>query len=697
LGVTVQSTLDRNLRLPRSFFTSKRANATREGQNGRRWGALNSYGKTRINPGKPDNNNGIQGRSEIYEVSILLLFISSSGLSNKFSGIVLFSDAYLKDAFRILSNFLYHEFAILHDLSPFFTYPAYMTQFSSHFARFLCLLSTVLLLSSCGSKKTTLYPLPASDIASPVSALSSDPELLLVESEPDQCLTEELEMLRQTGAWQPQNTIQAEEDPSEAISYDFPIVINKQVEAYLNIFQNRQKKAFRRWLERSAKYLPMIHKELREAGLPEDLAYLAMIESGYNQRAYSRSRAVGLWQFMKGTGKDYNLRIDSYVDERRHALKSTKAAVALLSDLYAKFGDWHLAVAAYNAGGGKIGRGLKRYKTNDFWNLAQKRYLKLETKRYVPKLIAAIIIAKDPEKYGFSQINFEAPIQYETLRVGPGLSLDAVALICDTSGKKIKQLNQELKTGKTPLNKRHYDVQIPVGRSDIARANLPRLSSVVSTGYKTHIIRKGDTLSAICRRYNINKTTLLKTNNLRTNSLIAGKHLRIPYSHTRYRLLAQGASGAAASDDLVLHTIKKGETISKIAAIYNVPADLIVTWNGLKSIHKIRAGQQLALYIEGAGRDSAVATPRQQTVASPVAESPQDPSLIVFSKQKKWATTTTIASLEEEVVSWYRVRRGDSLWTIARRFNLSTKQLKSWNKLTSNRIQPGIKLKIKKV
>lgn len=572
-----------------------------------------------------------------------------------------------------------------------------MTRSSFYISRSLCLIIAILLLSSCGDKRTALYPLPASDIASPVSSLSNDPELLLVESEPEQCLTEELEMLRQTGTWQTQNSLQATEDLPEAITYDFPIVINKQVEAYLNIFQNRQKKAFRRWLERSAKYLPMIHKELREAGLPEDLAYLAMIESGFNQRAYSRSRAVGLWQFMKGTGKDYNLRIDRYVDERRHALKSTKAAVAFLSDLYAKFGDWHLAVAAYNAGGGKIGRGLKRYKTDNFWNLAQKRYLKLETKRYVPKLIAAIIIAKDPEKYGFSQINFEDPIQYETLRVGSGLSLDAVALICDSSGKTIKKLNQELKTGKTPLNKRYYDVQIPVGRSDIAAANLPRLNSVVSTGYKTHIIRKGDTLSTICRRYNINKTTLLKINNLRTSTLVAGKHLRIPYSHTRYRLLAQGSTGAKASDDLILHTIQNGETISKIADIYNVPADLIVTWNGLKSIHKIRAGQQLALYIEGAGRDTVAVAPQRQTAPAPTVETANDSSLIVFSKQKKWATATTAVSRKEKVVSWYMVRRGDSLWTIARRFNLSTKQLKSWNKLTSNRIHPGIKLKIKNV
>ncbi len=555
----------------------------------------------------------------------------------------------------------------------------------------------LLFLSSCGGQNTTvLYPLPSGEIASPVSSLSTDPELLLVEAEPEQCLTEELEILRRTGTWHPDNGQFLFKSEEKETTYDFPIVINKQVEAYLDLFQNRQKKTFRRWLERSGRYLPMFKKELREAGLPEDLAYLSMIESGFNQRAYSRARAVGLWQFIKGTARQYNLRIDRYVDERRHAEKSTRAAIAFLSDLYADFGDWHLAVAGYNAGAGKIRRGLKRYKTDDFWSLAQHRYLRLETKRYVPKLIAAILIAKNPEQYGFSNINYQKPLEYETLRVGPGFSLDAVALISNVSSKEIKKLNQELKTGKTPLNKSHYTVQIPKGTAELAKANLPRLNSVVSTGYKIHVIRKGDSLSRICKRYNINKTTLLKINNLRSNELIAGKHLRIPYSSTRYRLINEEDEQSIAANDLILHTIKPGETLSKIARTYNVPVNLIVNWNGLKSVHKIRAGQQLALYIEGAGKTVSRTTensaPAQQL--STTAETLS--TVITLAGQKKYPVTR----LNEKPVthiSWYQVRQGDSLWAIAKKFNLSTKQLKAWNKLKSNRIHPGIRLKVRNV
>ncbi|HIP40358.1 MAG TPA: LysM peptidoglycan-binding domain-containing protein [Desulfocapsa sulfexigens] len=570
-----------------------------------------------------------------------------------------------------------------------------MFRFLLSSAKTICLLLAVLLFSSCSSKQSiSLFPIPNQEIASPVSSLSTDPELLLIETESEQCLTEELEALRRTGTWQSETDSYFEEQ-DKTITYDFPIVINKQVEVYLDIFQNRQKKTFRRWLERSTRYLPMFQKELREAGLPEDLAYLAMIESGFTQRAYSRASAVGLWQFMKGTGKDYNLKIDRYVDERRHAEKSTKAAVAFLSDLYANFGDWHLAVAGYNAGAGKIRKGLRKYKCNNFWSLAQHRYLRLETKRYVPKLIAAILIAKNPEKYGFTDLKYKSPLDYETLAVGPGLSLDAVALLCKTSSKTIKRLNQELKTGRTPLNRSHYKVQIPRGSKEIAATNLSRLNSFVSTGYKTHIIRKGDSLAKICKRYNINKTTLLKINNLRSRKLVTGTRLRIPYSTVRYRLLDKDSKGQIAANDLILHTIKPGETISKIAASYNVPPGLIVTWNGLKSVHKIRAGQQLALYIEDAEKTVSITAKTSKKSRVTTKELKSNSAMIVLAEQKKFAVSESTP--DQTTVSWYHVRPGDSLWTIARKFNLSTKQLKSWNKLKSNRIHPGIKLKINNV
>jgi len=509
----------------------------------------------------------------------------------------------------------------------------------------------------------------------------------LEEVETSICLDEELDKLNQTGGWNGAVS-PVTEDTLQKASFDFPVVVNKQVNMYLDLFQNRQRATFGRWLARSGRYKDMMEDVLTEAGLPNDLIYLSMIESGYSPLAYSRSKAVGLWQFMKGTGKQYHLKIDKYVDERRDAYKATKAAARYLSDLYKEFGDWHLAVAAYNGGPGKVRSGLRRHKVTNFWDLASQRHLRLETKRYVPKLIAAIIIAKEPEKYGFSKIQYERPLLYETLNAGPGMSLDAIALISSSSKKEIKNLNLELRKGKTPPNRARYAVNVPLGTSVVAKANISRLHSIVSTGYKTHKVRKGDTISKVCRRYGINKTTLLKVNNLRSSTLAQGKNLRIPYSTISYRLLPVGTSDASSvyRDSLVLHRIQKGDTLSKISRQYRVPQDMIVAWNGLKNAHSIREGQQLSLYIDRGTvkAKQVVSAQKRQTVST-------KQRLVLSQTKKKQHRKRTDPGFQ-----YYNVKNGDSLWTISRKFRATTADIKKWNNLKSNLIHPGSTLKLKK-
>ncbi len=566
---------------------------------------------------------------------------------------------------------------------------------STRIGFFLC---TVLFLSSC-SKQVTYNTLPTpqvlSNLPEPKTAKTpekDDPDLQLVETESEKCLDQELMALSKTGIWtmEPAPVTPA---PSQSTTYDFPIVRNKQVDMYLDLFQNNQKRQFGRWLARSTKYQPLMKKELIEAGVPEDLIYLSMIESGFNQRARSKSRAVGLWQFMGPTGRQYHLKIDKYVDERRDAVKSSRAAANYLSDLYQEFEDWHLAVAAYNGGPGKIRGGLKQYKVDNFWDLASRKYLKLETKRYVPKLIAAIIIARDPEKYGFYNIPYQNQLQYDTLKVGPGMPLDAVALISSTSTKEIKQLNQELRQTRTPLNRSSYTVNIPKSSFASAEKNIARLHSSVSTGFKTHKIKRGETLSAICKRYSINKTTILKVNNLRSPKLVAGKNLRIPYSTVTYQLLLEDAM-ATYKESLVLHHIQPGESISKIAVKYNVPPGMIIQWNGLENAHKIRAGQKLALYINQGGNHSSKSS--LSSIISKKQSSGKtektDKIAVLYAGKKKDHTSDSSNSYR-----WYRVQNGDSLWTISRKFKISTAEIKKWNNLKSNLIHPGITLKLKKV
>ncbi|MDD3813956.1 MAG: LysM peptidoglycan-binding domain-containing protein [Desulfocapsaceae bacterium] len=542
--------------------------------------------------------------------------------------------------------------------------------------------------------------------------LSNDQEAISIApadaEDPEKELSAEVEALRRAGSWSMgKNVSQNKNLPPDSTCSDFPIIINNQVQAYLDLFQNQQKKSFGIWLSRSGKYLPLMQRELKEAGLPEDLAYLAMIESGYNQKAYSKSHASGLWQFIPGTGAQYNLTMNKYIDERRDAEKSTQAAVKFLSNLYDQFGDWHLAVAAYNAGPGKISKGMERYDVTDFWSLAEYDYLAMETKRYVPKLIASIIIAKNPEQYGFADIQLEEPYSYDTLEVGPGLTLDAVAMISNCDRKTIDRLNQELSSDRTPLNQSSYPIKIPAGSKNLASKNLPRLHRIATTDYKTHILRKGESLSQVCSRYDINKTTLLKVNNLRNKKLVSGQRLRIPYQTVRYQLLPEGSNqaiAAATHDNLILHRIQKGESISQIARKYKVPAELIVSWNDLPSSHNIRAGQQLSLYIDQKNKTFQPAK-ADTDIASNFSK---EDNVIILATQAKRTPTDAIAdnatvtinntqTAKKSQYSWYNVQDGDTLWTIAKVFNLSPLQIKKWNNLQSNMIHPGKRLKIKDV
>jgi len=555
-----------------------------------------------------------------------------------------------------------------------------------------CLLIFLLsLLSACSSHTNTNFHDSSRPEIVTDSEYDQPQDTLLLPLESEQDLEEELAGLEKLGDWSKGSHSQAEM-PAEIV-YDFPVTINKQVNFYLDQFQNKQKKHFKRWLERSTKYLPAIRHELRVAGLPQDLAYLAMIESGYNPSAYSHAHAAGLWQFIRGTGRNYGLRIDSWVDERREPEKATKAAVAYLGALYERFGDWQLAVAGYNAGEGKIERAIKKYKSRDFWELAKHRYLRLETKRYVPKLIAAIIIARNPEQYGFTDIAYQQPVQYDLIKVPARTDLRAIAVSGSTTVKELRKLNNELRKNQTPPSSGSYQLKIPVGSHDLVAANLSRLHPVVTTGYKTHKVSKGDTVARISKRYRISRTTLLKANKLHSSTLKTGQRLRIPYRTTKYVLLKKGQTAkdyyasTSGNGRMILHEMRRGETLSKVGKRYNVPVELIVQWNDITNVRRVQAGQQLALYLDQDSDQPVIASVAAPTSTTTV-------SLSDIKKRKPTAGTTT--RTQAAAVSYYKVRNGDSLWTIARKFQVSTRDIQRWNGLRNNMIHPGTKLVIKK-
>jgi membrane-bound lytic murein transglycosylase D len=507
--------------------------------------------------------------------------------------------------------------------------------------------------------------------------------------EPDETVAKEIKELDALGNWEEGST---EPAAASGIRFDFPVTTNKQVQFYLDLFQYEQRLSFSRWLARSGRYLPMIEQHLQDAGLPLDLVYLPMIESGYSLTAYSRAKAVGPWQFMSGTARHYGLRIDDYVDERRDPVKSTQAAVRYLSRLHAEFGNWQLAVAGYNAGEGKIRWAMRQAETDNFWQLSH--HLHTETKRYVPKLIAAIMIAREPEKYGFNDIIYDEPLEFETVEVPRLTSLKAVAVAGGTDLELLRDLNRELRQAITPPQQARYPLRVPRDKAELVASNLPRVRPTVSTTYKTHVVTKQETIAQICRKYDINKATLLKANNLRTASITPGLRLRIPYQNTTYELLSEdrlaGLKPAAiASENLVLHTIQPGETVSAIARNYNVPAHLIVVWNDLRDMDRIKAGQQLALYLAAAENsvalDETALTPKDFKLAAVSAGAndmlPAARSLPAGKNPPRSSRPT-----------YYQVKSGDSLWEISRRFQVSTEQVKRWNQLEDDLIHPGLQL-----
>ncbi len=573
----------------------------------------------------------------------------------------------------------------------------------SHFSKvvFACLLLTSLPFFSACTSLTSFYPtqLTQDVVAEEESDEPTDEERRYLELESQAPLDEELAALEKLGPWEAHSSEPLPELTQEQPN-DFPVIINKQVQFYLDQYQNRQRKTFRKWLSRSSQYRPLIEEQLKNNNLPTDLLYLAMIESGFNPSAYSYAHAAGLWQFIRGTGRNYGLTINSWVDERRNPEKATKAAINYLSTLYNEFGDWYLAVAAYNAGEGKVEKAIKKYNSRDFWELANHKYFSVETKSYVPKLIAAIIIGRDPARYGFTHIAYKQPVEYDLISLPPRTDLAAVAVTAETSVKELRKLNNELRKNHTPPGKTDYILRIPTGTRELVAQNLPRLHPVITTAFKTHKVRKGDTITKVCRKYKINKTILLKANDLRTASLKKGQRLRIPYRATKYVLLKEGETPetrfakAGKDGQMILHTIKRGETLSQISKQYNVPVKIIKQWNEITNVRRIRAGNHIALFLDAPGFSAVPAA--QVAQVQPATPKAQKRAIVILKESNKVAaSSSTVASTVPDKV-WYKVRNGDSLWTIARKFQVSARQIRSWNNLPNNLIHPGTRLVVKK-
>ena len=332
------------------------------------------------------------------------------------------------------------------------------------------------------------------------------------------------------------------------VTWDLPVTRNESVETWINFLKGRNAEKTDLWMERSTKFEPIIKAELRKRNMPEDLIYLAFIESGFSPNAKSHAAAVGLWQFIEETGERYGLEVNSYVDERRDPIKATGAALDYLSDLHDRFGSWYLAAAAYNTGENRVGRimrevtGSERGTDEDFWKIAKR--LPRETRNYVPLMLAAGHIGKEPAKYGFNDVDYQAPLSFATVRVPKNVPLSAVAKSVGVEEKEIEDLNPELVRDQTPRD-RDWNVRVPVGTEQQFAANFPtalhaiRVAEVKTKAAKAAAakkaanskryvsVRRGDNLSVIAKRNGTTVTKIKRLNGLRGSLVKPGQKLRV--------------------------------------------------------------------------------------------------------------------------------------------------------------------------
>jgi len=378
-----------------------------------------------------------------------------------------------------------------------------------------------------------------------------------------------------------------------------------RVRYYVDFFLGPSRNRFTIWLGRLPRYEGMIRTQLRAAGVPEDLVYLGIIESGYSNTAVSRSNAVGMWQFIASTARNYGLTVNTWVDERRDPFKATEAAARHLADLYGLFGSWYLAAAAYNGGAGRVERGIRRLSDvadsvtdETFFDLSAHRYLRRETRDYVPKLIAATIIAKDPITYGFDSLPILAPLVYDEITVPDATGMDVIADLADTTIRAITELNPHYVRGVTPPRKASV-VRVPRGSGTTVAQLYAELPFSERVNFVEHVVRRGETLSEIGERYGVSVRLLrAANNNVHPRRLRIGQRMVIPVSPAAR---TRAAAGRAPQPRLTVsgvryHRVRRGETLWIIANRYGVTIAELRRWNGMgSSATLLSVGERLAV------------------------------------------------------------------------------------------------------
>lgn len=386
--------------------------------------------------------------------------------------------------------------------------------------------------------------------------------------------------------------------------FDIPVTWNKQTAMWVKFFTGRGRKHFVNYTQRAGRYAPVLSKIMADNGLPRDLIYLAMAESGFQNHARSWAKAVGPWQFMPATGKKFGLNIDWYVDERRDPLKATIAAANYLKMLHGLFGSWELAAAGYNAGEGKVARAIRMYRTKDFWQMSKGRYLRPETKNYVPKIMALAIIGKNLDVFGFTDIEFEKALDYEEIMVKGNADLYEVAEVLELDFEEVKRYNPEVTRWQIPPYLETYPLRVPVGAKD-AWEEYKDKDSVVADSFKTYVTNGQSSLQHISRKFKVPVDVLAEINPDVSDKKLGPKtviHLPFREDHSLHASMyadiyekstkrtsrrrtyervisSYGNKGKLIKNPSVFYTVKKGDTLWRVAQRTGVPMSTIIRTN----------------------------------------------------------------------------------------------------------------------
>jgi membrane-bound lytic murein transglycosylase D len=415
------------------------------------------------------------------------------------------------------------------------------------------------------------------------------------------------ELLRLSATLTPATGSGLEAAAGDAAPHDVPIVLNPRVLAFIELFQGRLHDFIAEGLARGSQYLPMIQDVFRSEGLPLDLAYVPLVESAFKTNALSRARAKGIWQFMSVTAHEHGLRQDWYVDERSDPEKATVAAANYLASLVKMFeGDWHLALASYNSGPGRVQRAMRRSRLTDFWKIAARPgLLPRETRDYVPMVLAAIVIARNPAQYGF-QTGPATSVPHETVVLPRPVDLRRLAEWADTTLDVIQTLNPALRRWTTPVRDTAYPVRVPLGTGDLIRFRVADARSVELASLRWHTVKAGESLSSIARTLRVTRADLAEANLLRVSArLTPGQQLIVP--HEPAVLMAGAApspgvppvvwAGTPALPELVrvTYSVRRGDTLGSIARRFGTSVAFLQSWNGLRDT-RIQVNQRLTVY-----------------------------------------------------------------------------------------------------